>query len=268
MSKKLAWQKWFWGDYLSDKRVALCSLGARGLWMEMLGIMCNEEPHGYLKVGRKVILPRELALLVGAPLDEVERYLDELDEVEVYSRDGDGCIFSRRMVRDEEVRRKRAAGGFKGGNPDLMRRAKDNLPAPSKDNLEDIRKDNPRVQSPESRAQKKNPPSPRKRGRVIPSVKIPEALQAIGIDRDAFEERVRSMSKTKPESAWQKELDRLAPLVAEVGGAVVLEVFEDATSGGWQGCTPAMVRERAAKAKGVGPRRPEPPSGPVYRDLN
>lgn len=63
------------------------------------------------------------------------------------------------------------------------------------------------------------------------------------------------MSKTKPESAWQTELDRLAPLVSEVGGAIVLEVFEDATASGWQGCTPKMVRERAAKKGNGAPRR-------------
>ena len=39
-------------------------------------------------------------------------------------RDEHGCIFSKRMVRDEEVRAARAAGGVFGGNPALLSGAK------------------------------------------------------------------------------------------------------------------------------------------------
>ena len=94
----------------------------------------------------------------------------------------------------------------------------------------------------------------KKKGRRIPAVKIPEELIAVGIDRAAFEKRVRACSKTKPAEAWQTELDRLVPLVAEVGGEVVCETYEDATGSGWQGCTPKMVRERQNRRKGRKPR--------------
>ncbi len=97
------------------------------------------------------------------------------------------------------------------------------------------------------------PPAPSKsskqiRGRKIPDVDIPPELHRIGIDQSAFEQRVLGMSKTKPLPAWQKELDRLVPLIEECGAAAVLETFEDATASGWQGCTPKMVRDKVDRA--------------------
>lgn len=76
-------------------------------------------PYGYLKVGSKVILPPNLAAIVGATLLEVEGWLHELESAGVFSKDEHGCMFSRRMIRDEETRNKRAAGGILGGNPAL-----------------------------------------------------------------------------------------------------------------------------------------------------
>jgi uncharacterized protein YdaU (DUF1376 family) len=90
--------------------------------------------------------------------------------------------------------------------------------------------------------------SRKRKGRRVPPVKIPDELFAIGLGPESFSRRVAGMVKTKPATAWQQELDRLAPLVAEVGAAVVLETWEDASASGWQGCTPKMVREAAAKA--------------------
>ena len=121
---------------------------------------------------------------------------------------------------------------------------------------------------------KKSPPTPRKRGRRIPAVTIPPELVKIGITMESFEERVRNTGKTKPAGAWEKELLRLRDVLKEPGvtADIVYEVWEDASSGGWQGCTPTMVRERAAKARGGnGRQQPQrrtsapqaPPQGPL-----
>lgn len=121
------------GDWLNDQQLRMVSVGARGLWIDMLCIMHQAGEHdnyGRLMVGPKVILPNNLARLVGATLEETEGWLDELRQLEVFSEDAE-VIFSRRMIRDEEIRRKRAAGGKKGGNPILLeiaRGRKDNLP--------------------------------------------------------------------------------------------------------------------------------------------
>lgn len=107
------------GDWLRSADLRSCSVGARGLWIEMICLMHDGSPYGYLKVNNKVILPHNLARMVGATTQEVEGWLAELSDAGVYSLDGD-CIYSRRMVKDEEIRAKRAAGGHLGGNPALL----------------------------------------------------------------------------------------------------------------------------------------------------
>jgi hypothetical protein len=116
------------GDWLNDAALRMVSIGARGLWIEMLCLMHQGSEYGYLKVNGKVILPSNLARMAGATLSETEGYLDELESAGVYSTDDEGCIFSRRMIRDEEIREARAAGGSKGGNPALIGKKKVNLP--------------------------------------------------------------------------------------------------------------------------------------------
>lgn len=117
------------GDWLRATKLRSCSVGARGLWIDMICLMHEGSPYGYLKVGSKVILPPNLARMVGASLAETEGWLAELEHAEVFSRDEAGCTFSRRMVRDEEVRAARASGGVLGGNPRLkIATPKVNLP--------------------------------------------------------------------------------------------------------------------------------------------
>lgn len=109
------------GDWLRATELRSCSVGARGLWIDMICLMHEGSPYGYLKVGEKVILPSNLARMVGATLAEVEGWLGELEDAQVFSRDDAGCIFSRRMVRDENLRKIRAEGGKLGGNPALKK---------------------------------------------------------------------------------------------------------------------------------------------------
>ena len=90
--------------------------------------------------------------------------------------------------------------------------------------------------------------SSRQKGREIPEVSIPAELDGV-IDAESFAERVMTCSKVKPVAAWQKELDRLAPLVGECGADAVRETWLDATASGWQGCTPDFVRNRSKPGK-------------------
>lgn len=109
------------GDWLNDAALRMVSVGSRGLWIDMLCLMHQGTEYGYLKVNNKVILKSNLARMVGATLEEVEVWLDELHDAGVYSIDEFGCIYSRRMIRDEEVRAARASGGILGGNPNLKK---------------------------------------------------------------------------------------------------------------------------------------------------
>jgi hypothetical protein len=105
-------------DWLRDTALRSCSTGARGLWMDMICFMHEGNPYGYLKVGDKVILPPNLARMVGESLEDVQSWLVELQVAAVFDVDN-GVICSRRMIRDEELRQKRAEGGKLGGNPKL-----------------------------------------------------------------------------------------------------------------------------------------------------
>jgi hypothetical protein len=105
-------------DWLRDTALRSCSTGARGLWIDMICFMHEGTPYGYLKVADKVILPSNLARMVGESVEIVADWLLELQEAGVYDVDN-GAIFSRRMIRDEELRQKRAEGGKLGGNPNL-----------------------------------------------------------------------------------------------------------------------------------------------------
>lgn len=114
-------------DWLRDTALRSCSTGARGLWMDMICFMHEGSPYGHLKVGDKVILAFNLSRMVGETLEVVEGWLDELSTAGVYETNDEGVIYSKRMIRDENLRQIRAAGGSKGGNPALMDKAKVNL---------------------------------------------------------------------------------------------------------------------------------------------
>jgi len=113
-------------DWLRDTALRTCSIGARGLWIDMICYMHEGSPYGYLKVNEKVILTNNLARMVGETLEVVEGWLLELSEAGVFQYADDGSIFSKRMIRDEYIRNTRAKGGVLGGNPNLLKKDKDN----------------------------------------------------------------------------------------------------------------------------------------------
>jgi hypothetical protein len=114
-------------DWLRDTALRSCSTGARGLWIDMICFMHEGNPYGHLKVGDKVIHPVNLARMVGETLEVVEGWLKELHHAGVYDLTEDGTICSRRMIRDENLRKIRALGGKLGGNPALINGDKVNL---------------------------------------------------------------------------------------------------------------------------------------------
>lgn len=113
----VTWSKFFWADWRSDPAVRLCSLSARGLWIDMLSFI--SEADGYLLISGKAPSVETLARLTGTPIPDVEAALKELEEHGVFSRTARGVIYSRRLVRafkKSEISRK---NGKFGGNPTL-----------------------------------------------------------------------------------------------------------------------------------------------------
>lgn len=112
------WLKFYPTDWRADPALRMCSIGARGLWMEMLCVMHEAEPRGYLRVNGKPLSDRQLASLAGLSAGEAETLVAELYEAGVFDRDGEDII-SRRMVRDEAKAAEDKANGKRGGNPSL-----------------------------------------------------------------------------------------------------------------------------------------------------
>lgn len=126
------WFKFYPGDWRSESALRMVSMGARALWLEMLCIMHESEPRGYMVVRDKPLPMRQLALIAACSLDDVNVLLVELEEAGVFSRTRTGVIFSRKMVREsrvsEEQRQKaetrweavraEKAGEIKSGNAD------------------------------------------------------------------------------------------------------------------------------------------------------
>ena len=125
----------------------------------MLCLMHQGSDYGFLKVNHAPILPVNLARISGATLAEVEGYLGELTTAGVFSINDQGCIYSRRMIRDENIREKRAAGGVLGGNPALKIIAnKDNHKVGDKVNLPPNLKPTPSSSSSSSSSKDIPPP--------------------------------------------------------------------------------------------------------------
>jgi len=105
----------FPGDWLKDPAVRCVSLAARGLWMDMLALMYESPKRGYLSLkSGKAVHHQQLARMVGGSVKEVKDLLAELEDCGVFSIDGDGVIFSRRMVNDEIVREQKSRAGKEG----------------------------------------------------------------------------------------------------------------------------------------------------------
>jgi hypothetical protein len=111
------WMKFYPSDWRADPCLRMCSLAARGLWMEMIGLMHEASPYGHLIVRGRVVNDRQLAQLAGCAPDEAAQLLAELEESGVFSRTDEGVIFSRRMIKDEAREAEAKANGRKGGNP-------------------------------------------------------------------------------------------------------------------------------------------------------
>lgn len=113
--------KFYPADWRADEALRSCSIGARGLWVEMMALMHVAEPYGSLLVKGKRPDKKQLASLCGVPEKECAALLIELEGMAVFGRDHDGTIFSRRMRRDAEKAIKDKENGASGGNPDLKK---------------------------------------------------------------------------------------------------------------------------------------------------
>lgn len=164
---KKKWGKFYWSDWLADEQLVQCSLAAQGLWMRMLCIAAKSDPVGYVSINGEPLDARGIARTVGGEIGEVESLLAELRKWGVYSVDRRGCIYNRRMIKEDKREIIARSNGARGGNPRLLGSganrskktsisASDNQQDNASHNLIDKGRDN--TQRLEARVQ--NPPNP------------------------------------------------------------------------------------------------------------
>jgi hypothetical protein len=113
-------------DWRSDIELQSCSLEAKGLWIELLCIMHQGTPYGYLttNTGDKPT-DNQIAKWVGIHPVKYRKLLTELLHRKVAKTDEQGRIYCKRMLEDQRLREIRRQAGLKGGNPILVKQ-KDN----------------------------------------------------------------------------------------------------------------------------------------------
>jgi hypothetical protein len=231
--------------------------------MEMIGLMHEAEPYGHLVLAGRAVDYSTLAALIGMDVGEVKRAVKELEAYRVFSRTDKGVIYSRRMVRGENLSQKRAESGAKGGRnsgrwskpPDVENIGKnsDNI---SKTSANRSAKHQP--QKPEARYQKE-PPTPfegddgqkpdRSRKRTDAPPDKPEGV-CEQVWRDFVAHR-----KTKRASLTQTAMDGIAR-EATAAGWPLENALREAILRGWQGFKAEWVKEQPVP--GMSARSGEP----------
>ncbi len=87
-------------DWLSEPGLRVCSLEAKGLWIEIMCIAQKNSKRGLLQANGQHISNKQLAKAVGETEEKVNTVIAELENAKVFSRLDDSTIYCRRMYRE------------------------------------------------------------------------------------------------------------------------------------------------------------------------
>jgi hypothetical protein len=119
-SKKLPALQFYPGDWKRDIGVQSLEPIERYVWFEMLLLMHESEERGVLILNGRPMSHKTIAQALNLDNQITTNALTSIVALGVCGVRGDGAIFSRKMVRDEEISAKRAICGSRGGNPNLL----------------------------------------------------------------------------------------------------------------------------------------------------
>lgn len=175
------WDKFYYSDWRADPALGMCSLAARGLWLEMLALMHEADPRGYLLINGNPPDETQLAALARCPSDHVPVLLAELEKAGVFNRRRDSVIYSRRQVRDEKRRKdgEKAAksGTIPGSRRDRQasdKRQEKSPPTGVEDGVVDNTPPHPEARS--QNIESKNPPLRPPKGEKARRTGLPEGF--------------------------------------------------------------------------------------------
>ena len=118
-------------DWRNDGNLRLCSIAARGLLIDLMCIAHECDVYGVLAQNGHAFDHKTVGKLTGLRTDTAAKLTEELTRNRVLSYNENGALYSRRMVRDEDLRNIRAEAGAKGGNPHLVNQMVKQKPTPS-----------------------------------------------------------------------------------------------------------------------------------------
>lgn len=119
-SRKLPYMPFYHGDWKKDIGVQALSFHDRAVWFEMLMLMHESEQRGLLILNNQPMSHDLIAKLINLDNQIFKTSLQNIIDNGVCGVREDGTIYSRKMVRDEELSAKRTISGLKGGNPNLV----------------------------------------------------------------------------------------------------------------------------------------------------
>ena len=125
MTPKLPYFPFYNGDWLKDASLCRCSFAAQGVWIRVLSFMYDCQLRGVLKTDGVPWTESETVMVIGGDKDEATAALRELVTKGVCRRSKrTGTYYSRRMIRDERIRRARSRSGTAGGYSKASRSGK------------------------------------------------------------------------------------------------------------------------------------------------
>jgi hypothetical protein len=117
MAKDKIPMPFFTRDWLSCAEVKVLAPDVRGLWFDMICYMWESVERGVMvKPNHQPYTKDEITLMIGRDCSGSYAWFDTLIDNGVCAVREDGAIYSRRMVKDEEIRGKRREAGKKGGD--------------------------------------------------------------------------------------------------------------------------------------------------------
>lgn len=121
-------------DWLCCPELKVLAPDVRGLWMDMLCYMWESPERGVMvNPSGKPYTQAEIVALIGSDSQGGTTWISKLIKAGVCGVREDGAIISRRMVRENELSRKRAIAGRKGGKATSCRA--DGSKSPEKDRI-------------------------------------------------------------------------------------------------------------------------------------
>ena len=102
-------------DWLNDRALSMCSNNAKGIWIGMLCLMHEGDVYGKMIFKGKKPTEENIARSINSFYEEYVAGRDELIGSTVLRIDGNGVYYSKRMVREGEIKKIRATVGYTGG---------------------------------------------------------------------------------------------------------------------------------------------------------